>query len=227
MVMKINCEVEQSLCITINYDDGTIKTRLVSVGDYISVAYNHNGCRRVLAGTVSTIHANPASTKTTKNDWYIIVNNDDPEVGVYGAVKILILNIIDLEVLRMKRQINPINTPNNSMRVTDIRLKAGFLQVSNNNGRSWKTVGLEPVSDIDIPEHQDLHDKIHNMIGSDQYETSDDLIRAIEVLIKEEARKIAGRSIAMFEEDDGPCECDQPWDCSCGKGVGNSIYQEG
>ena len=29
-----------------------------------------------------------------------------------------------------------VSTPSNSMRVTDIRLKAGFLQVSNNNGRS-------------------------------------------------------------------------------------------
>ena len=228
MVMKINCEVEQSLCITITYDDGTMKTKLVSEGDYVTVAYLHNGRRVVVNGPVVSIHANPASTKTSKNDWYIIVSNDDPQCGNYGSTKILLLNIVDIEVLRMKRQVNPINSPNNSMRVTDIRIKAGYLQVSANNGRSWKTVGADPLSDIDIPEQQELHDKLHNMIGSDQYETSDDLIRGIEVLIREEARKLAGKSISMYEDlDDGPCECDQPWDCSCGKGIRNNIYQEG
>ena len=227
MVMKINCEVEQDLCVTISYDDGTIKRKVISEGDYVSIAHNYNGARRVATGTVAKIHANPASFQTTRKDWYLIINNDDPEVGNCGATKILVVNIIDVEILRMKRQVNPISSPNNSMRITDFRIKAGYLQLSTNNGRSWKTVGLEPVSDIDIPEDQELHDKLHNMIGSDQYETSDDLIRGIEVLIAEEARKRA-KCINVFEEtDDGPCECDQPWDCSCGKGTKNSIYQEG
>ena len=221
MVMKINCEVEQNLCVTISYDDGTMKTKLVGVGDYVSVAYNYNGARRVINGTVSSIHANPASLKTTKNDWYMVIANDDPDTR-FGSVKILILNLIDIEVLRMHRQGVHINTPNNSMRVTDIRLKAGYLQVSNNNGRSWKTVGLEPVSDLDIPEAQELHDKLHAMIGSDQYETSDDLIRGIEMLIKEEARKIAG-NVSIYEENDDACHCDQPWDCNCGANVNSNM----
>jgi len=224
--MKINCEVEQNLSITITYDDGTMKTKLIGIGDYVSVAYNHNGSRRLITGTISSIRANPASMKTTKNDWYFVVNSDDPEARM-GSVKILVLNLIDIEVLRMRRQGVHINTPNNSMRVTDIRLKAGYLQVSNNNGRSWKTVGLEPVSDIDIPESQELHDKLHAMIGSDQYETSDDLIRGIEMLIKDEARKIAG-NISIYEDTDGECQCDQPWDCNCGANANNPYaFREG
>ena len=221
MVMKVSCEVDQNLDIAITYDDGTMKHKLVSVGDYVSVAHNYNGSRRIAVGTVSGIHANPASKQTSRKDWYFIVNNDDPEVGNYGTTKILIVNLIDIEVLRMKNQVNPISSPNNSMRVTDMRIKAGYLQVSNNNGRSWKTVGVDPLSDIDIPEHQDIHDKLHAMIGSDQYETSDDLIRGIEELIKEEAKKLA-RCVSVHEDTDSDhCECDQPWDCNCGHNVGS------
>lgn len=224
MVMRVSSEVEQSLNVTITYDDGTVKHKVISVGDYVSVAYNFNGARRIAVGTVSGIHANPASKQTSRKDWYFIVNNDDPEVGNYGTTKILVVNLIDVEILRMKNQVNPISSPNNSMRVTNMRIKAGYLQVSNNNGRSWKTVGADPLSDIDIPEHQDLHDKLHAMIGSDQYETSDDLIRGIEELIKEEAKKMS-KCISIHEDtDQDNCECDQPWDCNCGYSAGSPMY---
>ncbi len=224
MVMRVSSEVEQSLNVTITYDDGTVKCKVISVGDYVSVAYNFNGARRIAVGTVSGIHANPASKQTSRKDWYFIVNNDDPEVGNYGTTKILVVNLIDVEILRMKNQVNPISSPNNSMRVTNMRIKAGYLQVSNNNGRSWKTVGADPLSDIDIPEHQDIHDKLHAMIGSDQYETSDDLIRGIEELIKEEAKKLS-RCISIHEDtDQDNCECDQPWDCNCGYSASSPMY---
>ena len=96
MVMKINCEVEQNLAITISYDDGTTKTKVVAVGDYVSVAYNYNGARRIVTGSVAGIHANPASTQTTRKDWYFIVNNDDIEASCFGSTKILIVNLIDI-----------------------------------------------------------------------------------------------------------------------------------
>lgn len=217
MVMKINCEVEQNLVVTISYDDGTMKTKVVSVGDYVSVAYNYNGCRRVVTGTVSNIHANPANSQATRKDWYFIVNNDDPDAGNFGSVKILVVNLIDIEILRMKRQVNPVNTPNNAMRVTDIRLKAGYFQVSNNNGHTWKTVGIHPVSDVDIPEHSSLHQKIHDMIGSDQYENSDDFIRGIEKLIWDEVRK---RQHHIQQCEDSDCDCHS-------QDNSGSIFEEG
>lgn len=196
MVQRLKCEVEQNLVFHIEYDDGTEKTKVISTGDYVWVAYNHNGCRKQVTGTVSGIHANPESTQSTRKDWYFIVHPDSDPV----AVKIICVNVLDAEVLHMRKSVNPINTPNNAMRVTDIRIKAGYLQVSNNNGHSWKTVTGEPLSDIDIPEEAELHDKIHNIIGSDQYSTSDDLVNAIVDLIRDEARKLRHRCPESTDE---------------------------
>ena len=206
MVMKIACDVEQSLTIKISYDDGTIKTKVVSNGDYVSVTYNSNGARRIASGVVTGIHANPYSTQTTRKDWYFVINNDDVEAGPVGSRKIYVVNLIDVEIISMARQVNAINTPNNPMRVTDIRLKAGYLQISTNNGKTWKTVGLEPVSDMDPTIDGTLHQRIHDLIGSDQYTTSDELVVGFEEIIRDEIRK-ALRKLRPEEEDGDDCNC--------------------
>lgn len=219
MVMKISCEVEQSLSVKISYDDGTNKTKVVSNGDYVTVTYNSNGSRRNFSGVVTGIHANPYSTQTTRKDWYFILNNDDIDSGPLGSKKIYIVNLIDVEIISMARQVNAINTPNNPMRVTDIRLKAGYLQVSTNNGKTWKTVGLEPVSDMDPTIDGTLHQRIHDLIGSDQYTTSDELVCGFEEIIKDEVRKIIRKLRPEEDEDDG---CDHHHHHGT-----NSIFDEG
>ena len=190
MVLKISSDIEQSLVLNITYDDDSTKTLYVCEGDYVTVAYNKNGARRVVTGVVGTIRANPYNGQVSKKDWYILVTDDNPEV--ITSVKIYITNIIDLNVLRQKRGVHPVNTPNNAMRVTDIRIKNNFLQVSQNDGRSWRTVGINSdgtLNDDPVGNDKNIADKITALIGSDQMATTDEFIAAIIDLVNEEVKR--------------------------------------
>ena len=147
MVMKIGCEVEQSLVITLSFDDETTKTRVISKGDYVSIAYNKNGTRRVVNGAVTTIYANPYNGKVSRKDWYVIIANDEGQ-GLGGAVRISILNILDVEVLKTSNNSRNVKTPNNSTRVTDIRVKGNFLQISTNGGLASADEFVKGIVDI-------------------------------------------------------------------------------
>lgn len=202
MVLRIGSEIEQNLVLTMVYDDDSTKTVTVSEGDYITMSYNRNGSRRVVTGTVSTIHANPYNGQLSRKDWYIVVASDDPEN--MSSAKIPINNIIDLNVLRQKRGVHPINTPNNAMRVTDMRIKDNFLQVSSNDGRSWRTVGINTdgtLNDDPVGCDKNVADKVAQLIGSDQMATTEEFIDAIVNLINNEVSKRTKRRPLSVTED--------------------------
>lgn len=188
MVMRVNSEAVIELSVTIEFDDGCIKTQVLGVGDYARVAFNHNGTRKVVTGNVVNINANPYSAQTTKRDWYFMVSSDEP--GDAGRIaKILVINILDLEILHKKHQQSTVGTPNDPTRVTNIRVVNGYLQISQNDGHTWRTVGNEPLSDKPIPPDDVLAAKIESMIGSDQYANTDEFIQGIIDLVHEESRK--------------------------------------
>ena len=198
MVMKVDCAVEQSLVITITQDDNTSKTQVVSIGDTVAVDYNKNGDKKHSTGIVSAIHADPYNAKCNRKDWYMTVSADS-EFG--GYVKIPVFSILNLEVLHQKRPVNPINTPNDKSRVTDIRCKGGILQISQNNGRSWLNVLYKLIPD-DPSDSRSIRKKILDMIGSDQYSNSDEFIDGIIALIHQEIARILGGDIKPYEIDD-------------------------
>lgn len=199
MVMKIGCEVEQSLVITLSFDDETTKTRVINKGDYVSIAYNKNGTRRVVNGAVTTIYANPYNGKVSRKDWYVIVASDDVMEGIgSAAVRISILNILDVEVLKTNDNHREVRTPNNNTRVTDIRVKGNYLQISQNGGRSWRNVGAELNDDL-VGEEVDIDKKVRAMIGSDQYATADEFVKGIVDIINDEIRR--RRSCVSTEEE--------------------------
>ena len=204
MVLKINSEIEQNLVLTIVYDDDSTKTVVVCEGDFVTVAYNRNGSRRVINGTVSTIHANPYNGQLSRKDWYLLITSDDPEN--ISSARIPIMNILDLNVLRQKKGVHPVNTPNNAMRVTDIRIKDNFLQVSSNDGRTWRTVGINPdgtLNDDPVGSDKGIADAISALIGSDQMATTEEFINAIIDLInKEVAKRRRRRPISCTEDHD-------------------------
>lgn len=200
MVMKIGCEVEQSLVITLSFDDETTKTRVISKGDYVSIAYNKNGTRRVVNGAVTTIYANPYNGKVSRKDWYVIIANDEGQ-GLGGAVRISILNILDVEVLKTSNNSRNVKTPNNSTRVTDIRVKGNFLQISTNGGRSWRNVGAE-LNDNLVGEELDIDTKVRSMIGSDQFASADEFVKGIVDIINDELRKRRSTVSSSEEIDD-------------------------
>ena len=188
MVMKVNSEAVINLAVTIEFDDGCVKTQVVGAEDYVRVAYNHNGVRRVITGTVVSINANPYNAQATKRDWYFVVSSTEP--GDAGRIaKIFVINILDIEVIHKKDQQVYIGTPNDPTRITNMRIVNGYLQVSQNDGHTWRTVGSEPLSDKPIPPDDVLAQKIENMIGSDQYQNTDEFVQGIIDLIHEESRK--------------------------------------
>lgn len=202
MVLKISSEVEQTLVLTIIYDDDNTKTIAVSEGDYITMAYARNGSRRVTTGNVTTIHANPYNGQLSRKDWYIVVASDDPDCT--SSVKIPINNILDLNVLRKRRGVHPVNTPNNAMRVTDMRIKDNYLQVSNNDGRTWRTVGINADGTLNpdpVGTDKSVADKVAQLIGSDQMATTEEFINAIVNLINNEVSKRTNRRPLSVTED--------------------------
>lgn len=202
MVLKIGSEIEQNLVLTIIYDDDVTKTVVVAEGDYVTLAYNRNGSRRVVTGVVNTIHANPYNGQLSRKDWYLIIASDDPES--VSSARIPINNILDLNVLRQKRGVHPINTPNNAMRITDMRIKDNFLQVSSNGGRSWRTVGINSdgtLNDDPVGSDKSIADKVAQLIGSDQMATTDEFIAAIVDLINNEVSKRSRRKPLSVTED--------------------------
>ena len=202
MVLKISSAVEQTLVLTSIFDDDSTKTIPVSEGDYVTLAYNRNGSRKVVTGNVSTIHANPYNGQLSKKDWYIVVASDDPES--VSSAKIPINNILDLNVLRKRRGVHPINTPNNAMRVTDMRIKDNYLQVSNNDGRSWRTVGINADGTLNpdpVGSDKSIADKVSQLIGMDQMATTEEFIDAIVNLINNEVAKRTNRRPLSVTED--------------------------
>ena len=182
MVMKLGVECEQMLIVSIEFDDGTVKSEPITKGDYVSVAYNFNGTRRVIDGTVKVIYANPYNGKSSKKDWYIIVANDNPEsIHNHRNEKIAVLNILDIQVITSSRYEKTIKTPSNGTRVTTLRVYHNVLQVSQDNGRTWLNVGA--LTDDFVGDEIDVYNEIQRMIGSDQYSGSDEFIRGIVALV--------------------------------------------
>ena len=213
-LIKQICDVEEQLIFTLEYDEGVSKTRVVSLNDYVSIAYNKNGTRRVVNGTVVQIYANKYAGEVNKKDWYILLAND--EVGGANTIRIGVWQVIDIEVIHMHRFEANIHTPNNTMRVTDFRIKGNTLQCSSNCGRSWRNVGI--LSEGPTDDDFDLTSKIEAIIGSDQYATSNELIAGLVDLVNEEVAR-RKNFISTTEELSSMRPADTtPYDSSDGPG---------
>ena len=93
-LLKQICNVEEQLVFTLEYDDQVTKTRVVSKDDYVSIAFNHNGVRKVVNGTVANIYANKYADTVNKRDWYIMVISDDMKNA--SAVRVGVWQILDI-----------------------------------------------------------------------------------------------------------------------------------
>lgn len=95
------------------------------------------------------------------------------------------------------------------MRVTDIRVKENFLQISQNWGESWRTVGVNEdgtLSDDFVGSDKTIEEAIINMIGSDQYSSSDEFVQGVIDIINDEVRKrLRGRCISAHEDRTSSC----------------------
>lgn len=160
MLLSINYNVINSLAIKLRFDDNSVKEAIVGVGDVVDVAYNKNGARREIEGTVKQIVAD--TSPCGKQKWYMYV--DASTCGCAALEKILVENILDIDVLRKGAGLLTVHSPANGMKVTDMRISGNYLQVSNDYGKHWYKVA-ELTSEYDVPaEYQELAARIDSLL---------------------------------------------------------------
>ena len=144
MLMKIGCDAVTSLVIALTFDDETTKTRVLGVGDYVTVTYNKDGVSATVTGTISTISANPYAEKIDRSQWYIIIACTECTSGI---AKINPLKILDIDIIRKAVPLVGVSTvDDDTHRITTVRVnKTGYFEFSQDSGTTWKMINSLPV----------------------------------------------------------------------------------
>ena len=175
MLIKTSYTTELSVSVSLIYDDSTVKTQKISVGDIINVTYNKNGTRKQIEGKVSRIYLQDghaghighiaSCNNCTNTGCYIIV--DGSEYTSADVARIDVDCILDLEMIQKVESINNITSPAGSTAITQFRLMNNQLQLSTDFGNTWLKVLDLPESEIIVdPDYQSLADKIAALIPS-------------------------------------------------------------
>ena len=136
MLMENKCSAVTSIKVKLTFDDGSIKERVVGVGDIISVLYNGNGLRNKVTGKVLSTSA----VGTDPKAWYIIVDGSDDFKS--ERVRFAPTSILDLEIIRKADQSEFVQTPIGHEGVPYIRIHRGRLQYSM-NGYNWRDIVID------------------------------------------------------------------------------------
>ncbi len=134
MLMNIECSIVQSLKVALTFDNNKTKEREIAVGDLAYFEFNKNGKRKTIEGKVIKIGLSDTVNSTS---WFIIV---DGSLDYSGQMERFCPNqILDCEIIQKHDSVQYITTPNDSTRVSMLRLYNGYLQVSIDGGYSWLT----------------------------------------------------------------------------------------
>ena len=161
MTIGVSYDVIRTIVINIVFDDESVKTREIKLNDNIDITFAKDGKRRTISGYVKRIETdNPCR----KKEWYIIVDTGSAGT-VYRMEKILVDNIIDLEVLSSADASVPITSTIGESKISNFRLVGKVLQLSQDGGRTWLKVTDLPDTDITVdPTDLPLVDEIKNII---------------------------------------------------------------
>ena len=140
MLMNIENTVIQSIKTSLTFDNNKTKECEISVGDICSFEFNKNGRRKLIEGKVIKIFA---SDTIDSKSWYIIVDGSLDFAG--QTERFCPNNILDVSIIQKHDQAHYISTPNDSTRITDMKLEHGRIMVSIDGGYSW----LTPKIDVD------------------------------------------------------------------------------
>ena len=132
MLMNIESSISQSIVISLTFDNGKNKKYEISVGDLCSFEFNKNGRRKMIEGKVIKIFA---SETVDSKSWYIVVDGSLDFAG--QTERFCPNNILDMNIIQKHDAVQYISSPNDSTRVTDIKLDNGVLMVSIDGGYSW------------------------------------------------------------------------------------------
>lgn len=132
MLMNIECSIVQSLKVSLTFDNGKTKEREIATGDLCYFEFNKNGKRKTIEGKVTKIGL---SNTVDSKSWFIIV---DGSLDFSGQMERFCPNqILDVDIIQKHDTVDYVATPNDSTRITNIRLFDGCLQLSTDGGYSW------------------------------------------------------------------------------------------
>ena len=152
MLLDMNYEVINRLELKFIYDDDSVKTQMVDIGDYVSLVYNRDGMRTSIDGYVSRIYQDHGY-RDCQPHWFIILSSNNTSTGV-ALGKIEVRKIIDLDVLTKASESNEVLTPSDAeSRITNIRLKDNVFEISQDYGSSW--VAVTPLTTVTPPVEDD------------------------------------------------------------------------
>lgn len=184
MLMNIATSVVQSLKIELTFDNSKVKVREISQGDLIHLEYNDYGKRRVIDGKVLKICT---SLTTNVDQWYFIVDGSLD----YNSERVRVCpnHVLDIEIIQKHDAICYVATPNDSTRITNIRLRDNrVLEISNDNGYTWiEMVRLFSEDDLPYPPLpptiEEINESLNRVIK--QLKSTDDKLAAVEKAVEE------------------------------------------
>lgn len=189
-VLKVTYEVLTSLLIKIMFEDGSIKKNTIELGDYISVVFNKDGCRKTVDGYVTRIYMEPhrPNCGCHRDIWYFIV--DASQVGGSQVEKINVETVLDLDILRRKADTQYVETPNSTERVMGMKIIGNTVYVTQ-DGTNWlKMIDLPKEDPVVDPDDQDLYTKVDAIVPNDlRADVQTRLISDIIKLVKEETKE--------------------------------------
>lgn len=179
MLLDMTYEVIHRLELKFVFDDDSVKTQVIDIGDYISLVYNKDGQRTSIDGYVSRIYQDHGY-KDCLPHWFIILSNNNTLDRTIAKVEVR--KILDLDVLTKASESNTILSPADAeTRITNLRLKDNVLQLSQDYGSSWVdvtplTTTVPPVKDEALMQEVDaivpntLRSNIQEQLMKDVYD---------------------------------------------------------
>lgn len=142
--------VNHSLKIVLAFEDASVKTITLEVGDTVTVVYNKNGVRTTVEGVVTRIYSSTSTgtcSCTCGDVWNIAL--DGSKYGYESALRIGEDKILDLDMVKKANSNTAITSPTGDYNVTDFRLYGNILQLSVDNGVTWLAVATLPAVTAD------------------------------------------------------------------------------
>lgn len=136
MLIKNTCSSITSIKVDLTFEDGNVKSNVISLNDFIDVEYNKNGLRKKITGKVIKISAEGTEPK----NWYIIV--DGSEDYECGQVKFSPANILDLTIINKYDATQYIYSTNDFMNIKGMRINHGRLQYTQ-DGVKWHNIFID------------------------------------------------------------------------------------
>lgn len=135
MLMRKDINIISSLSLDLFFDDDTEKKIVLNKKDIVSIVYNNRGTKTTVVGKVINIISNGDNS-------YLLIDGS----GIYAGsqVNILFNEILDCNMIEKYDESILLRSVSGAGQITNLRLLNGYMQISTDNGVSWKNLTIEP-----------------------------------------------------------------------------------